>query len=217
MGGRDILKQKLKNFLQSAKDDSHQPKKMGKKTSFLIIFGLIGLLLLIIGNAFSSSDDNSSSSDTEIVPKESTETPVNQSSSLTADVEELESSYETDLESMLNKIQGVSDAEVLVNLDSTTVKVYEKDLITNQQTTEEEDTNGGTREVDDSTQESTVVLVRQADKEVPLLVQTKKPDVRGVFVIAKGADHPSVEEWIVESISRVLDVPVHRVSVKPKK
>src|SRR5699024_11922411 len=103
--------------------------------------------------------------------------------------QELESSYETDLEDMLNKIEGVSDAEVLVNLDSTTVKVYEKDLITNQQTTEEEDTNGGTREVDDSTQESTAVLVRQADKEVPLLVQTKKPDVRGVFVIEKGADH----------------------------
>src|SRR5699024_9322226 len=112
---------------------------------------------------------------------------------------------------------GVSDAEVLVNLDSTTVKVYEKDLITNQQTTEEEDTNGGTREVDDSTQESTVVLVRQADKEVPLLVQTKKPDVRGVFVIAKGADLPSVQELIVESSSRVLDVSVHRMSVKPKK
>src|SRR5699024_3420139 len=106
------------------------------------IFGLIGLLLLIIGNAFSSSDDNSSSSDTEIVPKESTETPVNQSSSLTADVQELESRYETDLESMLNNIQYVSDDEVIVNLDTKNIKCYEKDLESNKQTNEEKDTNG---------------------------------------------------------------------------
>jgi len=208
------LKQKLKNFLQSGSDQTKTP---GRKTGFLIVFGLIGLMLLMIGNVFSSSDNHSTGHDTEITPEKKTDMTAHQTSSSTSDVQELESSYETDLEDMLNKIEGVSDAEVLVNLDSTTVKVYEKDLITNQQTTDEEDTNGGTRQVDDSTQESTVVLVRQADREVPLLVQTKKPDVRGVFVVANGVDHPSVEKWVVDSVSRVLDVPVHRISVKPKK
>ena len=68
----------------------------------------------------------------------------------------------------LNKIQGVSEAEVMVNLESTSIKVYEKNLIKGQQTTEETDTNGGTRETEDGTEETQTVLVRQGEREVPL-------------------------------------------------
>src|SRR5690625_6556456 len=53
------------------------------------------------------------------------------------------------------KIQGVSEVEVMVNLDSTNVKVYEKNLITGQQTTDESDKNGGTRKVEDRDRKST--------------------------------------------------------------
>lgn len=95
--------------------------------------------------------------------------------SATSDVSELETSYEKDLQEMLEKIQGVSEVEVMVNLNSTNVKVYEKNLIAGQQTNDESDKNGGTRKVEDKTEEKTTVLIRQGDKEVPLLIQTKKP------------------------------------------
>ncbi|HLR41250.1 MAG TPA: stage III sporulation protein AG [Virgibacillus sp.] len=210
------MREKLRNLFQ-LKDGESKFKKPSKKTGYLIVIALAGLLLLILGNAFSSSPketivNNDLNSSTDKAAEET----ISDEASSTSDVDELETSYEKDLQEMLEKIQGVSEVEVMVNLDSTNVKVYEKNLITGQQTTDEADKNGGTRKVEDSTEEKEVVLVRQGDKEVPLLIHTKKPEVRGVFVVAKGVDHATVKKWMVEATARVLDVPTHRVSVMPK-
>jgi stage III sporulation protein AG len=214
------LKQLFEKLFSSDKTDSKQ-KIPSKKAGYILVLALAGLMLMIIGNIFSSS---SSEENNEMELQQQMEADIQEPSTqansedanVTSDMEELEAIYRKDLEEMLNKVQGVSEAEVMINLDSTNVKVYEKNLIRSQQTTDESDRNGGTRTVEDHTEEIQTVLVRQGDREVPLLVETKKPDVRGVFVVAKGADHASVRSWIVEAVSRVLDVPTHRVSVMPK-
>ncbi|SES82859.1 stage III sporulation protein AG [Oceanobacillus limi] len=202
---------KLQEFFQSRISSS-------KKTSYLIIIGLVSLLLLLVGNIFSTSSQ-------EDTPKQNIEMQLEQQSkstesevetSTTSDIDELEQSYKSDLEPLLEQISGVSDVEVMVNLDSTNVKVYEKNLIIGQQHTDENDQNGGTRQIEENTEEAQVVSIRQGDREEPLLVQTKRPEVRGVLVVANGVDHASVKQWVVEAVSRVLDVPTHRVSVMPK-
>ncbi|WP_284140364.1 MULTISPECIES: stage III sporulation protein AG [unclassified Virgibacillus] len=191
-----------------------------KKTGYIIIIGLVGLLLLIVGNLFSSTnEEDKTTNEMELLEspdKQAVETNGKQASA-TSNLAELEKSYKKDLEAMLENIQGVSDVEVMVNLDSTNVKVYERNLISGQQTTDENDKNGGTRQIEEHTKETQVVLVRQGDKETPLLIQTKKPAVRGVFVVAKGVDHATVKKWVVEAVSRVLDVPTHQVSVMQRK
>ncbi len=211
------MKEKLRKLFKF-KDGGPKLKKPPKKIGYLLVIALTGLLLLILGNTFSSgpaetvtqNDFNKSNMNHQAEEVSSDEEQA------TSDVNELETSYEKDLQTMLEKIQGVSEVEVMVNLDSTNVKVYEKNLITGQQTNKESDKNGGARKVEDQTEETETVLVRQGDKEVPLLIQTKKPEVRGVFVVAKGADHAAVKKWIIEATARVLDVPTHRVSVMPK-
>ena len=207
------MKHKLEKFLQLKEDGKFKPPS--KKVGYIIIMALVALLLILIGNVFSSSSEKTEGQMDVQIEKNVQETSSAEVSS-TSDISELETSYQKDLEEMLNKIQGVSEAEVMVNLDSTDVKVYQKNLIRGQQKTDESDRNGGTRKVEDSTEDSQTVLVRQGDKEVPLLIQTKKPEVRGVFAVAKGADHATVKQWMVEAISRVLDVPTHRISVMPK-
>lgn len=210
------MKEKLLRFLQSKKPE--QSDKLSKKGSYIVIIGLIGLLLIIIGNSFSPEPEEKQQMIKNVPQK--TEKPATETlsdkSDNSSDVSEIEASYEKELTDMLNKINGVSGAEVMVNLNSTRIKVYEKNLITGQQTTEETDKQGGTREIEDSTKETKVVLVRQGDKEVPLLVQTKKPKVRGVFIVANGVDHATVKKWVINAVSKVLDVPTHRVSVMPK-
>jgi len=214
------LIEKIKQWF-SSKTDSDK-KIPSKKIRYLIVFGLLGLLLVIMSNAFTSSPDSHEMNISEPAKSNQTDGDVSESAiskkdSATSDVDELETSYEKDLQIMLDKMKGVSNAEVMVNLDSSKVKVYEKDLIKSQQTNEESDKNGGTRKVEDSSEETEAVLVRQGDKEIPLLIQTKKPDVRGVFVVADGVSQSSVKKWVIESIARVLDVPTHQVSVMPKK
>ena len=208
MGRRNILIQK---FLQL-----FQLKNLSTKTKYLLIVALVALLLLILGNGFMTSNDNIENHMTDTLEQtDEAEETISKDSPSELIVTELEESYEKDLQKMLNNIQGVSEVEVMVNLDSTNIKVYETNLIKGQQITNESDTNGGIRKVEDQTEETQVVLVRQGDQEVPLLVQTEKPKVRGVFVVAKGVDHSEVKMWVIEAVSRVLDVPSHKVSVMP--
>src|SRR5690625_3351447 len=215
MGGRDILKELLQKLLQSLSSKDGQ----SKKTIYLMIIALVALFLLLLGNSFTSKKDHSNQSDQlklqEPLEQNEQET-MKRDTSKESVGNDLESSYEEDLKKMLEKIQGVSEVDVMVNLDSTDVKIYEKDLIKGQQTTDESDNNGGIRKVEDQTEETQIVLVRQGDKEVPLLVQTKKPKVRGVFVVAKGVDQATVKMWVIEAVAKVLDVPTHKVSVMPK-
>lgn len=193
-----------------------QLKNLSTKTKYLLIVALVALLLLILGNGFMTSNDNIENHMTDTLEQtDEAEETISKDSPSELIVTELEESYEKDLQKMLNNIQGVSEVEVMVNLDSTNIKVYETNLIKGQQITNESDTNGGVRKVEDQTEETQVVLVRQGDQEVPLLVQTEKPKVRGVFVVAKGVDHSEVKMWVIEAVSRVLDVPSHKVSVMP--
>src|SRR5699024_8665318 len=122
-----------------------------------------------------------------------------------------------DLEAMLNQINGVKKAEVMVNVDATNEQVYAKDLIRTSQTTDETDKNGGERKEEDESEETELIYVRSGEEEVPVVVKTKKPDVRGDFVIAEVAEKPEVKKWSNESVSRVLDVPSHRNSDMPKR
>src|SRR5699024_10235227 len=131
-------------------------------------------------------------------------------------VDELEREYEADLEAKLRQINGGKNAEVIVNVDATNEQVYAKELTRTRQATDETDKNGGERKREDEWEEAELIYVRSGEEEVPVVVQTKKPDVRGVFVIAEGAEKPEVKKWINESVSRVLDVPSHRISLMPK-
>lgn len=209
---------RLLNFFQSNKNDE-KGEGLPRKYGYIIVIGLSGILLLLLGNIFTGPDENNEIS--KDMPPQSEEqgqglSTSSNDSTLTSDVNELEKTYKEELETMLSKIKGVKDVEVMINLDSTNVKVFEKNLITGKQITDENDKNGGNREIEDHTEETEVVLVRQGDQEVPLQIQTKKPTVRGVFVVAKGVDHAEVKKWVVDSTSRILDVPTHRVSVMPK-
>jgi stage III sporulation protein AG len=213
MGGRGILINKLQEFIKEKLNGS-------KKTGYAIIIGLVALLVILMGNIFSTSSKQDLGQDIpkmELESESQSEEVSSHESATTSDVNELEANYKKQLERMLEQIDGVTEVEVMVNLDSTNVKVYEKNLIKGQQHTDENDRNGGTRQIEENTEESQVVTVRQGDQETPILVSTKKPNVRGVFIVAKGVEKATVKQWVVEAVSRVLDVPTHRVSVMPKK
>ncbi len=177
----------MKKYLQKLLGTSGDSNKPSKKAGYIIVIGLLGLLLLMLGNVFSSTakEDSSIEEPPKKMEKPSSDETMLDKSSKSSSVNEIEKNYEEDLQELLNKIQGVSEAEVMVNLDSTKVKVYEKNLIKNQQSTEETDTNGGERQIEENSEETQVVLVRQGDKEVPLLVQTKNQMSGGCLSLLK--------------------------------
>lgn len=46
----------------------------------------------------------------------------------------------------------------------------------------------------DQTSEEEIVMIRNGDQETPVVVQTKKPDIRGVLVVAQGVDNVQIKK-----------------------
>ncbi|MGE7779761.1 stage III sporulation protein AG [Peribacillus sp. NPDC097264] len=122
-----------------------------------------------------------------------------------------------EMKEALESIVGVEDVKVVIYVDASEKKVYERNKTTQKQVTQETDQEGGKRTVEDTSVDEQLVLIKNGEKEGPIISETQKPSVRGVLVVAKGADNIQIKKWIVEAVTRSLDVSSHRVSVMPKK
>lgn len=208
----------IKKWLSNDDKNDNDKKKISKR-QYLLIFLVIGIAFMLVGNYFNkqnrSSDplpvynDSDEKADVETLGKNIKNEP--------SSMVEYERYYENQLKDALESIVGVQDVTVVVNVMSTEKKVFESNTIQRRQKTEETDSNGGKRTVEDISTDQQMVLIREGDKEVPIVSQSIKPEIKGVLIVAKGAEHIQVKNTIVEAVTRVLDVPSHRVSVQAKK
>ncbi len=130
---------------------------------------------------------------------------------------EYEIYIENEMKEALEMIAGVGDVKVVIYVNATEKKEFERNKVNQKQVTEEADQEGGKRVVEDTSVDEQLVIIKDGDKEGPIVSQTIKPKVSGVLVVAKGAENIQVKKWIIEAVTRSLDVPSHRVSVMPKK
>lgn len=194
------------------------PEKKSGKYQYLMIVVLFGAAIMLIGNILGDQKPDMAVTAAKETGAEEDAAVFGQKKSAGNDViSEYEEAYESQLTEMLEGINGVGDVTVFVNVDATDKKVLEKNTVIQSQTTDETDREGGKRKVQDASQDEQLVIIRNGEKEVPIVLETKKPEIRGVLVVAKGAENIQVKKWIIEAVTRALDVPNHRVAVMPKK
>lgn len=196
----------------------NKPDKKTGKYHYLILVLCIGAACMLVGNMLFKTDSTAS-----VIPTlknqqaNSSDVPAfgmkNNSSNKT--IADYEQEYENQLKKAIEDMLGVNNVTVVVNIDSTDKQVLEKNKNTKSQTTEETDQSGGHRKVQDSSSDEQVVITRSGDKEVPIVLETKKPEIRGVLIVAKGAENIQVKQMIVEAVTRALDVPSYKVAVTP--
>ncbi|QQK75920.1 stage III sporulation protein AG [Salicibibacter cibarius] len=184
---------------------------------------VVGILFMFIGTSGGDEEEqpggSPSSSSGVNEEQEETGVPSNDTEGQQhplGDIAELEHAYANQLEETLESMSGVSGVDIVVNLEASESKVYEKDTTSREQITDETDTEGGNRTLEEGTDEETLVLIQEGDSEQPLLIRTEKPDVTGVLVVAEGVEELDHKESVIEAVTRTLDVPAHRVSVLPK-
>lgn len=209
-------KQWLKNLFQS----NVEKKKKNSPLQYVAVVLCVGVALMLFSN-FSKSTNTSESVPVFREEMVKTDNDVsafvnNKGDNQTNSMLDYEHQYEKQLREALEEVAGVSDVSIMINLAETETQVFEKNSSVRQQNTDETDREGGTRKVEDISRDDQVVIIRSGDKEEPLIVKTEKPSIRGVLVVANGVENIQVKTWVVEAVSRVLDVPSHRVSVLPK-
>ncbi|MCS1350777.1 stage III sporulation protein AG [Mechercharimyces sp. CAU 1602] len=185
---------------------------------WILLVGCVGLAVMIVADFFQMETDGLPPPAAE-EPSEKNEYAAmggKRSASDDMSIQEYEEMYEDEMTKLLEGIVGVEEVSVMINLDASMETVIEKDRRKQERITDETDQRGGSRKIHEETEDEKVVIYKNGETEAPLVIKKVKPNVRGVLVVARGAENLKVKAAIIEAIERSLDVPAHRISVMPK-
>jgi stage III sporulation protein AG len=170
-----------------------------------VIFIIIGVIIIIAGGSFFEKD-NKEEADSE--PKN------NNVEVASTSVEEGSTDVERKLAAILSKINGAGKVDVMITYVSGKEIVPAYDIRTNENSTQEKDKEGGTRNINQSDQEKKIVYEeQQGGTRKPIILKDMQPVVKGVVVVAEGASEPVVKENICRAVQVLMDIPIHKVQV----
>ena len=175
----------------------------GKNKNYILLILLILGIILMFSSTFLGSSPKTapSQSQPELIAETSTR------------------SYEKELagslQGVLEQIEGISKAEVFINFDTSEESFFAQVHEESSRETTESDSEGGTREINETTYRQDYVLLRDGNgSERPLLLSENKPRISGILVVAKGLESgPTLE--VIRAIQSLLNLPAHRIAVLP--
>ncbi|QJC51780.1 stage III sporulation protein AG [Paenibacillus albicereus] len=203
---------------QAAAGGAEGPSRI-KSLRWLLVLGGVGVLLILAGNVLNFRDVGISPSGQAALPPAAEDQAAlgGRVQSPGTDFGGIEAPLEARLKDILEKIVGVGEVDVLVTVDSTEENVWGKDDNTSQQVTDETDKSGGKRHVTQMTSSGKIVMYEVSGEQKPVVTKIVKPKVRGVLVVAKGAENATVRRIIAEAVERGMDVPLSAISIVPRK
>lgn len=132
-----------------------------------------------------------------------------------SNVEEV--SYEEEqkeqLVAILKKIEGCGNVDCMLTFSSGEVKVPAYDETKQNNVTEENDKDGGKRTTTQQSDNSKVVMSNKDGGNEPFILETQKPKVVGVIVVADGAKDGKVKADIERAVINLYDLPANKVNV----
>lgn len=127
-------------------------------------------------------------------------------------------SLEEQLEGALQQVQGVGEVSVVITYETNGEKVVEKDhSLDTSGTTNQGSGIGNENATNKSTKEETIFEKDHSGNEIPYVISEKQPLIRGVLVVAKGADQPIVVQNIQEAVRALFQVEPHKIKVMKMK
>lgn len=124
-----------------------------------------------------------------------------------------EYNLEQSLEDILSKISGVGKVEVLVTYSETSevVAMYnEKQTASN---TEETDTNGGVRKIEETDTNKEIIYEEKNGQKTPITQKVVMPKIEGAIITAEGAGNVNVKTNIIQAVSAATGLSTYRIQV----
>lgn len=180
---------------------------------WLIVLGLAGAFLMVLNSFISVKTIDPG---TPVNPPEQ-QAFIGSQTKPESPFAEYEQQYELRLREILEKIVGVGNVDVLVTIDSTEEKVVYQNARESEQITNERDSNGATRHITDVSREGEIVLHEVSGGQDPIVTKTIRPNLRGVIIVANGAENTVVKKMLFEAVQKGLNVPPSRISILPRK
>ncbi len=206
-------------WLRSLVTRDGPPGKSRKALLRLLVLAIIGITLLVGHRALTdpTGDQKKENESSAVFNSSDAQKLSNINAEIGKSSPTSVGKYETylnqNLKNILEQIQGVSDVSVMATVDSTGKKIYQNNVKSQDDRTEETDRNGGSRRVNQRSEDSQVVMVDNNGQKEPVVIGEEQPAVRGVLIVARGIEAPAVRAEIMEAVAAVLDIPNYKVKV----
>lgn len=209
----DKLKQLIKRNPEKLKETGGgNEKKRIENLVFLIVVLIITVVIInIIWNGNKTSTKQETNTNSKQLANTNGYTNIN-----TANTENNISrtdNLEEKLESILSKIQGVGEVEVLINYSESNevVAMYNENSKTSN--TEETDTSGGNRKIQETDVQKEIIYTEEDGEKTPITQKVIQAQIEGAIIAAKGANNIETKTNIIQAVEAVTGLATHKIQV----
>ncbi len=196
------------------KKEEGKGKKWGKEEWIILI--LAGIFFLIVFWPASKEKDKVDTEYGELMNAEQGGTQVLQGKNATSSKDDVtyKEQLEEQLRDVIESMDGIRAAKVMITLKTSEEEVVLRDISGTKETTTEEDSQGGVRQIETETKEENVCFVQNADRDLyPYVTYTIFPKVEGVLIVVSGNKTDYLRTQIVDAVQALFDVESHKVVV----
>ena len=201
-----MFKDKLNKIIERDKEEGNNKKKRENLVFFVVVLIITIVVINVIWN------DKNTSKDTKEVDNNKKLATVNQVQTQTEQVSQ-EQTLSQKLESILSKIQGVGDVNVFINYSESSEVVAMYNENSKSSTTEETDTSGGVRKIQETDSQKDVIFQENDGVKTPMTKKVVEPKIEGAIITAKGASNIDVKTNIIQAVEAATGLATHKIQV----
>ena len=203
-----MFRDKLKGLIK--KEDEEQEGNDKRKIENLVFFVIVLIITIVIINIIWNGNKETNKPEANNTSKQLA--VDNQNDNLTSNLQVTEN-LEEKLENVLSKIQGVGEVKVCINYSesSEVVAMYNENLKVS--STEETDTSGGTRKIEETDTQKDIIYKEENGKKTPITQKVIQPKIEGAIVTAKGANNAQTKTNIIQAVEAITGLATHKIQV----
>ena len=170
-----------------------------KKVRVIAVLGIAGILLILLSEFLPGGKSQESDGNTAVSVETDTAVKAQQ--------------LEQKLRSIVECIEGVGQADVMVTLQNGVEYIYAQEEKTNTDTVEDATAQTGSKVQQKNSSEQSYILIESSGEKRPVLITQLEPRVQGVVVVCDGGGNAAVVEQIIDAVTVAVDIPSTKVSV----
>lgn len=203
-----MFRDKLKKLI--SKDDEEQQGNDKKKIENLVFFVVLLIVTIVIINTIWNGKSQVTKQENNTTSKQLATTIQN---NITQSTTQITDDLEVKLENILSNIQGVGDVKVCINYSESSEVVAMYNETSKVSSTEEADTSGGTRKIQETDSQKEVVYQEEDGEKTPITQKIVQPKIEGAIITAKGANNADTKTNIIQAVEAITGLATHKIQV----
>jgi len=196
------IKKKLSSTNNENTEDKGKKKKI-ENMIFLIV--ILVITVIVINNVWSGENNNTKEKNDKVLANILEDTTVANTNGYYT--------LQASLEDILETIEGVGKVKVLINYSETSTTVAMYNETKTESTTEEKDTEGGTRNVTQTDTQKEIAYTNESGESAPITEKVIMPTIEGAIITAQGASNVNVKANIISATQAVTGLATHKIQV----